>query len=159
MLTRSGSSLDKADAMTSSSPITDADIEALATQFAAAAIPATAWTHHAHLTVATWHVARYGSDAALDRLRAGIRRLNAAHGTIDSDTRGYHETITCAFVRLLAAFLAARPPGEPLAATLAALLADPLAARDVLLRHYSRERLLSVAARRGWIEPDLAPLP
>jgi hypothetical protein len=36
--------------------------------------------------------------------------------------------------------------------------AEPLAARDVLVRHYSRERLLSVA-RRGWIEPDLAPLP
>ena len=145
--------------MTPSSPITDADIEALAARFAAAAIPATEWTHHAHLTVGLWHVARFGPDAALDRMRAGIRRLNAAHGTIDSDTRGYHETITCAFVRLLAAFLAARPAGQPLAATVAALFAGPLAARDVLLRHYSRERLLSVAARRAWIEPDLAPLP
>ena len=131
-----------------SSPITDADIDALATRFAAAAIPATEWTHHVHLIVGTWHVARYGADAALDRMRAGIRRLNAAHGTIDSDTRGYHETITCAFVRLLAAFLATRPTDEPLAATVAALLAGPLAARDVLLRHYSRERLLSVAAPR-----------
>jgi len=145
--------------MAPSSPITDADIDALATRFEAAAIPATEWTHHAHLTVGAWHVARYGRDAALDRMRAGIRRLNAAHGTIDSDTRGYHETITCAFVRLLAAFLAARPAGEPLAATVAALLAGPLAARDVLLGHYSRERLLSVAARRGWVDPDLAPLP
>jgi hypothetical protein len=142
-----------------SSPITDADIDALAARFAAAAIPATEWTHHAHLTVGTWHVARFGASAALDRMRAGIRRLNAAHGTIDSDTRGYHETITCAFVRLLAAFLATRPAGEPLAATVAALFAGPLTARDVLLRHYSRERLLSVAARRAWIEPDLAPLP
>jgi len=145
--------------VTPSSPITDADIEALAARFAAAAIPATEWTHHAHLTVGLWHVARFGPDAALDRMRAGIRRLNAAHGTIDSDTRGYHETITCAFVRLLAGFLAARPAGEPLAAAVAALLAGPLAARDVLLRHYSRERLMSVAARRAWIEPDLTPLP
>ena len=145
--------------MMPSSPITDADIDALAGRFEAAAIPATEWTHHAHLTVGTWHVARYGREAALDRMRAGIRRLNAAHGTIDSDTRGYHETITCAFVRLLAAFLVARPAGEPLAATVAALRAGPLAARDVLLGHYSRERLLSVAARRGWVEPDLTPLP
>jgi len=147
--------------MTPSSPNADADadIDALATRFEAAAIPATEWTHHAHLTVGTWHVLRYGPDAALDHMRAGIRRLNAAHGTIDSDTRGYHETITRAYVRLLAAFLAARPAGEPLAATIAALLAGPLAARDVLMRHYSRERLLSVAARRGWLEPDLAPLP
>ena len=145
--------------MTPSSPIADSDVDALAARFEAAAIPAAEWTHHAHLTVGTWHVARYGADAALERMRAGIRRLNAAHGTIDSDTRGYHETITCAYVRLLAAFVATRPAGEPLAATVAALLAGPLAARDALGRHYSRERLLSSAARRAWIEPDLAPLP
>ena len=149
--------------MTPSSPnadsYVDADIDALVARFEAAAIPAAEWTHHAHLTVGTWHVARYGADAALERMRAGIRQLNAAHGTIDSDTRGYHETITCAYVRLLAAFLATRPAGEPLATTVAALLAGPLAARDALARHYSRERLLSIAARRVWIEPDLAPLP
>jgi hypothetical protein len=146
--------------VTPSSPITDdADVDALAARFAAAAIPATQWTHHAHMIVGVWHVVRYGPDAALDHMRAGIRRLNAAHGTIDSDTRGYHETITRAYVRLLAAFVAARPAGEPVAAMIAALLAGPLAARDVLARHYSRERLLSVDARRGWMEPDLAPLP
>jgi hypothetical protein len=39
------------------------------------------------------------------------------------------------------------------------LLASPLAARDVLTRHYSKALLFSVEARRGWIEPDLEPLP
>jgi hypothetical protein len=107
----------------------------------------------------TWHVARLGPDAALARLRAGIRALNAAHGTVDSDTRGYHETITCAYVRLLGAFVATRPAGEAIDATVAAVLASALAARDVLMRHYSRERLFSVAARRAWVEPDLEPLP
>ena len=142
-----------------SSPITDADIEVLAARFAAAAIPATEWTHHAHLTVGLWHVARFGPDAALDRMRAGIRRLNAAHGTIDSDTRGYHETITRAFLRLLGGFLRARPEGEALDVSVAALLASPLAARDVLTRHYSKTLLFSVVARRAWVEPDLEPLP
>jgi len=136
-----------------------ADLDALAARFAQAAIPAAEWTHHAHLTVGCWHVARFGPAAALERLRAGIRRLNAAHGTIDSDTRGYHETITRAFVRLLAAFLRARPDGEALPVTVVALLDSPLAAREVLLRHYSKATLFSVAARRGWVEPDLEPLP
>ena len=86
-----------------------AALDELAARFAAAAIPATEWTHETHLTMGAWHVARFGPDAALERLRAGIRALNAAHGTIDSDTRGYHETITRAYVRLLAAFLRARP--------------------------------------------------
>ena len=142
-----------------SSPIADTDIDTLAASFEIAAIPATEWTHHAHLIIGTWHVARFGAEAALDRMRAGIRRLNAAHGTVDSDSRGYHETITRAYVRLLAAFLATRAAGEPLAQAVAALLAGPLAARDVLARHYSKPLLFSVAARRGWVEPDLAPLP
>ncbi|HEY7376107.1 MAG TPA: hypothetical protein VIF57_28355, partial [Polyangia bacterium] len=84
---------------------------------------------------------------------------NGAHGTVNSDTRGYHETITCVYVRLLDAFLRGRPDGEPLDDAVAVLLAGPLAARDVVLRHYSRERLFSVEARRGWVEPDLEPLP
>jgi hypothetical protein len=38
------------------------------------------------------------------------------------------------------------------------LLSGPVAAKDVLLGFYSKERLASVAARRAWVEPDLAPL-
>jgi hypothetical protein len=62
-------------------------------------------------------------------------------------------------VRLIAAFLRERPTGEQLADSVAAMLASPLAARDVLTRHYSKATLFSVAARRGWVEPDLEPLP
>jgi hypothetical protein len=136
-----------------------ARLDDLAERFAAATIPASEWTHQMHLTIGAWHVARLGADAAIDRLRAGIRRLNAAHGTIDSDTRGYHETITRAYVQLVDAFLRARPGGEPLATSVAALLASPFAARDILTRHYSKALLFSVEARRGWVEPDLEPLP
>jgi len=134
-------------------------VDAIASRFQAAAIAKAEWTHEAHLTMGAWHVARFGSEQALDRLRAGIRALNDAHGTVNSDTGGYHETITRAYVLLIAAFLGARPAGEEIDASVAALLASPLAARDALLRHYSRERLFSVAARRGWVEPDLQPLP
>jgi hypothetical protein len=28
-----------------------------------------------------------------------------------------------------------------------------------LLAHWTRDRLFGVAARRGWVPPDLAPLP
>jgi hypothetical protein len=136
-----------------------AAIDAIAARFAEAAISAVEWTHETHLVMGVWHVARFGPDAALDRLRAGIRALNAAHGTVDSDTRGYHETITRAYVRLVADFLRGRPRDEPLDGSVAVLLAGPLAARDRLTRHYSRALLFSVAARRGWVEPDLEPLP
>ena len=109
----------------SGTPPSLADIEALAARFDAAAIPSTEWKHETHLVMGAWHVARYGAEAALERLRAGIRRLNAAHGTVDSDTRGYHETITRAYVRVIAAFLRVRAPDEALDASVAALLGRP----------------------------------
>jgi hypothetical protein len=95
---------------------------------------------------------------ALDEFRAGILRLNEAHGTPNSDTRGYHETITRAYLRLIAAFLATSPPVHSLAECVQALLASPVARRGVLLACYSEARLMSVAARRSWLEPDRAAL-
>ena len=136
-----------------------ARIGEIAARFEAAALAKTDWTHEAHLTMGAWHVARFGPAQALERLRVRIRALNDAHGTVNSDTGGYHETITCAYVRLIAAFLSARPAGEEIDDSVAALLASPLAARDALLRHYSKPLLFSVAARRNWVGPDLAPLP
>ena len=93
---------------------------------------------------ALWHIAHYGADEALARLREGIRRLNDSHGTANSATSGYHETVTRAYVQLLAEFFKALPPrlrrwwnGRAL------LLASTLADKQVLLRFYSRETLMS----------------
>src|SRR5262245_51835774 len=116
------------------------------------------WTHHAHLVVGLWHVDRYGADDALTRLRAGIRRLNESFGGANTAASGYHETITAAYVRLLSQFLDRRENGEVIGDLATRLLGGPLAARDVLFAFYSRERLMSVAARAAWVEPDLAPL-
>jgi hypothetical protein len=38
------------------------------------------------------------------------------------------------------------------------LLASRYATRSYPFEFYSRERLLSVAARRAWLDPDLKPL-
>jgi hypothetical protein len=108
--------------------------------------------------VGAWHVDRYGADEALMRLRDGIRRLNVSIGGANTPSSGYHETITAAYVRLLAAYLDACPPGLPLAAGVDRLLASPFGERDMLLAFYSRERLLSADARAHWVDPDLAPL-
>jgi hypothetical protein len=76
---------------------------------------------------------------------------------VNSATGGYHETITAAYVELLAQFLERREDG-PLSEAIAQLLAGPLADREVLLTFYSRERLMSTAARAAWVEPDIARL-
>jgi hypothetical protein len=104
-----------------------------------------------------WHVHRFGADEALSRLREGIRRLNDSHGTPNSETRGYHETITRAYVTLIAGYLTGCN-GQPLATSVGSLLESPLAGKDYLLRFYSKDRLMSREARAAWVEPDLRDL-
>ena len=48
---------------------------------------------------------------------------------------------------------------EPLHALVNDLLLSPMGRRDWPLRFWSKERLMSVEARRGYVAPDLAPLP
>jgi hypothetical protein len=133
-------------------------LDELAERFAAAGIPAAEWTHVAHLHVGAWHAHHLTPEAALKRMRSGIRRLNLVHGTANSATRGYHETITAAYLRLIADFLATCPVLMPLEARVEGLLASPVAQPEVLARFYSRKLLLSARARKRWVDPDLAPL-
>ena len=135
------------------------DLENLVAHFRARTLPKSEWTHLAHLAVGTWQVHAEGPDRALSTLRTGIRLLNDAHGTANSDSGGYHETITRAYVVLIAQFLPLAPASHTdLAVCVQELLASPLASREALLAFYSKGRLFSVEARRGWVEPDLAPL-
>ncbi|MGH7696764.1 MAG: hypothetical protein ACRENH_17375 [Gemmatimonadaceae bacterium] len=135
-----------------------ADLEDAAARFVACRIPKAEWTHLAHLAIGTWHVQMYGPNEALTRLRDGIRRLNDSHGTPNTETSGYHETVTRAYVEILSQFLEACPRTTSLAERVALLVAGPLADRNVLLRFYSKNLLMSALARAEWTEPDVAPL-
>ena len=122
-------------------------------------LPREEWTHEAHLGSCLW-LLRERRDIDLPRdLPAIIAGYNEAVGGQNTDTAGYHETITQAYIRLIATFLAAHNRGQPLVDLVNAMLRSPLGHRDALLAHYSRERLFSVEARKNWVEPDLAPIP
>lgn len=121
-------------------------------------LPRAEWTHEAHLAACLW-IARDCPDIDLTRdLRAIICRYNEAVGGVNDDTQGFHETITRCFVRAVSVHLASAR-ATALCEAVNALLASPFGRRDWPLQHYSHERLFSVAARREFIEPDIAPLP
>ncbi len=134
------------------------DPEALVKAFVARTLPREQWTHFAHLTVGLWHVDRYDADEALARLRVGIRQLNGSHGTVNSDTGGYNETITRAYVLLLAEFNERYCEGRSLTERTAHLLSSPLAEKEALFAFYARQTLGSKEARTRWVELDLTPL-
>jgi hypothetical protein len=133
-------------------------LDDLVAAFRARTLTHAEWTHAAHLSVGAFYVSGLGPAIALERLREEIRRLNDCHGTANTATSGYHETITAAFVRLLDEGLATFGPEVALERRIEALLAGPLGGSRVLLAFWSRELLMSPRARAAWVEPDLKPL-
>ncbi|WP_066479892.1 MULTISPECIES: hypothetical protein [unclassified Sphingomonas] len=118
-------------------------------------LPRPAWTHEAHLAACAWLI-RMRPDIDLEHeLPAIIRGYNAAVGGVNDDHQGYHETITQFMLATVRAFLARAEMAIPLVDAVNALLVAPEGHREWPLRFYSRERLFSVEARRGWVDPDL----
>jgi hypothetical protein len=117
-------------------------------------LPRAEWTHEAHLAACLWLLTERPDILAERDLPAIIRRYNESVGRVNDDTQGYHETLTQLYIRR---FLT-ETRADGLAERVNALLNSAVGAREWPLRFYSREVLFSVAARRGWIAPDLAPI-
>ena len=133
------------------------EIESLAARFEDCSLPCVEWTHRAHLTVGLWTLREYGPVAALRRIRAGIQRYNAVCGVVTTPTRGYHETITCFYMRVIGHYLATLADRADWLAVTNGLL-DQYGSPDLPLAYYTRERLMSPEARASWVEPDLRKL-
>ncbi len=137
----------------------DAEIERIGEGLLARTLPHADWTHEAHLAATTYLLLRR-PDVDLDtQLPDIIRGYNESVGGVNSDTEGYHETITRVFLHGVRLFLAEADASEPLHDLVNDLLRSPVGRRDWPLRYYSRERLFSVEARRDRIGPDLGALP
>lgn len=137
----------------------DAEIEEIGEGLVARTLPRCGWTHEAHLAATSYLLVRR-RDIDVDKELPGlIRRYNESVGGVNSDTEGYHETITRMFLHGVRLFLASAGPSDPLYRLVNDLLLHPMGRRDWPLRFYSRELLFSVEARRHFVDPDLAPLP
>jgi hypothetical protein len=137
----------------------DAEIEDIGEGLIARTLPRSKWTHEAHLAATTYLLLKR-RDIAIDKeLPRIIRRYNESVGGVNSDTEGYHETITRLFLVGVRLFLARARLSQPLFELVNGLLLSPMGRRDWPLRFYSPERLFSVEARRHFVDPDLKPLP
>jgi hypothetical protein len=122
-------------------------------------LPRTEWTHAAHFASALW-LMRYRQELdAATAMPDLIRAYNESVGRVNDDTGGYHETITQASLRAARGVLNAYPPDMPVYRIVNALMSTNLADPNWLLEYWSRDRLMSVEARRQWVEPDLKSLP
>jgi hypothetical protein len=132
------------------------EIRDLVRGFEDTTLPYGRWNHAAHLTVALWYLLWYGADEALIRVRASLRRYNAAHAH-EPMRVGYHETMTRFWLWVVHQHLRR----TPIAGSLADFANDVVARfgdRELPFRYYSAERLMSDTARVAWVEPDLEDL-
>ena len=106
--------------------------------------------HRQHVNVAWLFVQTYGMPNALGEFSTAIKRFADAKGA----TGLYHETITWAFLLLIAE----RQAGHPAATweEFAAANPDLLVWKpSILERYYSKELLASDLAKRTFLMPDL----
>ena len=138
--------------------VRDEEIAAIGRGLMTRTLPKANWTHAAHFAAALWLLACCPEFDACQAMPEMIRAYNESTGVANTDSSGYHETITQASLRAARAFLAGRPH-LPLYEVCNELMASPLGRSDWLLAYWSRPWLFSVEARRSWVEPDLQPLP
>ena len=138
--------------------LSDSDIETIGKGLVDRTLPRAEWTHTAHFAAALWLFKAPDIDPFVD-MPGYIRAYNEASGTPNTDTEGYHETITLASLKATRHALETARPDASLSLVLIALLADGYSRTNWLLTYWTKDRLFSVEARRYWVPPDLAELP
>jgi len=129
----------------------------LLTAFENCTLPFERWTHRAHVRVAFLYASQLNLDSATDRMRASVKAYNKATETPEAIDRGYHETITQAFMRLV---VSANQQTGPHVSSIDFCEAHPeLLTKYALQSFYSREHIMTMKAKAQFVEPDLCPLP
>jgi hypothetical protein len=135
-------------------PLTEQEIDAFLAAFEGGSLPKEQWTHSAHLLTGACYMHALGEAAAIDKMRVCVRRYNEAVGGKNTETSGYHETITIAWIKLLHGLL--RESGPIARAAFAHLAVERFATeREILRRYYAFDLVKSIEARRVWIPPTL----
>ncbi len=106
------------------------------------------WTHEAHLLACLSLVRRLGAVETLAVLRRAIPLYNETTGVDNTDTSGYHDTLTVYYVWAVDRLLATP-------CTTTDVLHDPLVDRQAALKWWDKSTLFSVSARRKFVPPTL----
>jgi len=115
------------------------------------------WHHRTHLRVAWNYLRANDFGTALGKMREGIKRLNDSHGLVDQLADGYHETLTEAWLRLVADAMRRQGAADSSEEFLDAQ--TYLDARTLMRLFYSKEQLVTAEAKISFVPADLRPLP
>jgi len=117
--------------------------------------PGAEFTHAAHLALGACYIL-HGGDA-LARLRANIPRYNVSQGGVNTEDRGYHETLTCFWHNVIRDFIATLPPGRSRLEIARAVVEEFAPKRELFTAYYDFDVVKSREARARWIPPGSRP--
>jgi len=137
---------------------TDTEITNIHAGLVARTLPKPEWTHAAHFAAAISMLADPNEDP-FTSLPKIIRNYNLATGVENTDTSGYHHTITLASLGAAKHHLNNAPRHMALFEVTNSLLASEYGAADWILNHWTKAVIFSPEARRKWVPPDIHPLP
>ena len=116
------------------------------------------WTHEAHLIVGLKMLLTYG-EQAFPEMKKRIIHFNESVGTINSETSGYHETLTIFWLWAIKQFCEEKGIAQfDVDAIDELLFYEPLSRRKLVEDYYSEAILLLPEARRRFIRPDEQPM-
>ncbi len=114
------------------------------------------WTHEAHVVVCLYYLSKHNQADALPLLRTAISTYNVKQGNGNSDTTGYHETMTVFWLYHIQKSCAKNGVVAFDQDTIDDMLWDEtIVSRNVWLAYYSKELMMSKAARLQFVAPDL----
>jgi hypothetical protein len=138
-------------------PVTEAEIDAFLAAFEGCTLPKVEWTHSAHLLTGACYVHGMQREAALAKMRECVRRYNESVGGKNTETSGYHETVTVMWIRLLDGLRRESIPMDR--AQFVALAVEQFASRrDIFREYYDFDLVGSTEARLRWVAPTLKAL-
>lgn len=140
-------------------PSTQKEFEHIVNGFRAKTLSVNEWTHEAHLITGLWHAAELGYENALAEMRANIPTYNESTGGMNTDSSGYHDTITVFWIWLLNEFWNRYSVnGASFESVCNQFLQSRYSDRTNAFIFYSREYLFTKKARLENVEPDIQPL-
>ncbi|HFA51349.1 MAG TPA: hypothetical protein ENJ95_20230 [Bacteroidetes bacterium] len=133
-----------------------ADAEQLINKFLNCTLPKGEFTHEAHLLAGLYLLSKH-DDNTLPIIRQHLKKYLKYIGVESTDTSGYHETMTVYWLhQLKKRFADKNGKIHWNQGTVDELIDDEiLTERNLWLSHYSKELMMSVEARKKYIEPDI----
>ena len=112
------------------------------------------FNHRGHLRLAYTYLCEYDVDSAYAKMKISIQSF-LHRNNIDADN--YHETMTKAWVQAVRHFIEMAGDTESFEEFI--VFDKRLLDTEIMLSHYSRERLFSSHARSRYLPPDLQAIP